>query len=213
MRKSVFTGLGLAALLAPAVAGAQTSNAWLHIRVEEAQKASKVNVNLPMSVVEVALKATPELIEEHGKVHLGDHHGMKLADLRRMWKQLAAVGDAEFVSVESEDENVRVQRKGDLVLVYVEGRHGAHKAAAEKPKAEAEKGDAAKAHHAPEEVRVELPVSLVDALLSGEGDEVNLQAAVAELQKRRGDIVRVHDNDSNVRIWIDEQNTQSAAAR
>ena len=58
-----------------------------------------------------------------------------------------------------------------------------------------------------------MPVSLVDALLSGEGDEVNIQAAVAELQKRRGDIVRVHDSDSNVRIWIDEQNTQSAAAR
>jgi sRNA-binding protein len=138
---------------------------------------------------------------------------MKLADFRRMWKQLAAVGDAEFVTVESEDENVRVQRKGDLVLVYVDHKAGAKKAQAEseKPKAEAEK-PAPKPHGA-EEVRVEVPVSLVDALLSGEGDEVNLQAAVAELQKRRGDIVRVHDADSNVRIWIDEQNTQSASAR
>jgi hypothetical protein len=62
-------------------------------------------------------------------------------------------------------------------------------------------------------VRVEVPVSLVDALLSGEGDDVNIQAAVAELQKRRGDIVRVHDDDANVHIWIDEQNTQTAAAR
>ena len=218
MRKSVLTGLGLAALLAPAVAGAQTSNAWLHIRVEEAQKASKVHVNLPMSVVEVALKATPGIIEEHGKLNLGEHHGMKLADCRRMWKQLAAVGDAEFVTVESEDENVRVQRKGDVVIVYVDNKHGAHKtaakagAAADKPKAEAEKADT-KTAQGPEEVRVEVPVSLVDALLSGEGDEVNIQAAVAELQKRRGDIVRVHDSDSNVRIWIDEQNTQSASAR
>jgi len=213
MRKSILTGLGLAALLVPAVAGAQTSNAWLHIRVEEAQKASKVHVNLPMSVVEVALKATPELIEEHGKVNLGGHHGMKLADFRRMWKQLAAVGDAEFVTVESEDENVRVQRKGDLVLVYVDHKAGTKKAAAagDKPKAEAEKS--APKPHGAEEVRVEVPVSLVDALLSGEGDEVNIQAAVAELQKRRGDIVRVHDADSNVRIWIDEQNTQSASAR
>jgi hypothetical protein len=144
---------------------------------------------------------------------------MKLADFRRMWKQLAAVGDAEFVTVESEDENVRVQRNGDVVMVYVDNKHGAHKtaavkanAASEKPKAEAEKAET-KAAQGPEEVRVEVPVSLVDALLSGEGDEVNIQAAVAELQKRRGDIVRVHDSDSNVRIWIDEQNTQSAAAR
>ena len=56
-------------------------------------------------------------------------------------------------------------------------------------------------------------MSLVDALLSGEGDEMNIQAAVAEIQKRRGDIVRVHDADSDVRIWIDEQNTQAASAR
>jgi len=56
-------------------------------------------------------------------------------------------------------------------------------------------------------------VSLVDALLSGEGDTVNIEAAVTELKKRRGDIVRVHDEGSNVRIWIDEQNAQTASAR
>ena len=212
MRKTtVAGGLALALLLA-AGAGAQTTNtAWLHVRVDEAQKASKVRVNLPMTVVDAVVKATPDLIEEHGKVNFGEHHGMKLADCRRAWAQLKAAGDAEFVTVESEDENVRVQRKGDLVLVYVDHKPGTKKAVAEKPKAEAEKSET-KGHGA-EEVRVEVPVSLVDALLSGEGDEVNIQAAVAELQKRRGDIVRVHDSDSNVRIWIDEQNTQSASAR
>ncbi len=56
-------------------------------------------------------------------------------------------------------------------------------------------------------------MSLVDAFLSGEGEEGNIQAAVAELQKRRGDIVRVRDDDSNVRVWIDEQNTQSPAGK
>jgi len=231
MRKTLVTGLGLALGLLPAAAAmAQTSTAWLHVRVEEAQKSSKVHVNLPMTVVEAALKATPSVLEEHGKLNLGGHHGMKLTDFRRMWKQLAAVGDAEFVTVESDDENVRVQRKGDLVLVYVDHKGGGHKAEAEghetKPeKAEKAEKSAAKAEKAvakaekswsgrgAEEVRVEVPVSLVDALLSGEGDEVNVQAAVAELQKRRGDIVRVHDGDSNVRIWIDEQNTQTASAR
>ena len=58
-----------------------------------------------------------------------------------------------------------------------------------------------------------MPVSVVDALLSGEGEQVNVQAAVAELQKRRGDIVRVQRAGRNVRIWIDEQNTQAAAAK
>ncbi len=206
MRKTL-VGAGLALALLPAAgAFAQTgaSNAWLHIRVEEAQKASKVHVNVPMTVVDAVLKASPDLIEEHGKVNLGEHHGMKLADLRNAWKQLAAAGDAEFVTVESEDENVRVQRKGDIVQIFVDQK-GA------RPKAEAE---AAPRHaRGGGEVRIEVPVSLVDALLSGEGDNVNLQAAVAELQKRRGDIVRVSEPDNQVRIWIDEQNTQPAAAR
>jgi len=210
MRKSVVVGgLGLA-LLAAAFAAAQTTNtAWLHVRVDEAQKASKVRVNLPMTVVDAVVKATPDLIEEHGKVNFGGHHGMKLADCRRAWKQLMAAGDAEFVTVESEDENVRVQRKGDLVIVHADHKGHAAKAA----KAEAEPGRAGAKAEGPGEVRVEIPVSLVDALLSGEGEEVNVQAALAEVQKRRGDIVRVHDTDADVRIWIDEQNTQGQSTK
>ena len=221
MRKSIVCGMGLLALaLVPAPgAVAQTGAAWLHVRVEEAEKASKVNVNLPMSVVEAVLKASPEILEEHGKIKIGDHHGMKLADMRAAWKELKAAGDADLVTVESEEENVRVARKGDLVLVYVDRKAGAKRAKAEaepaKPGAAAKTVKVEKAKGAgfdgPGEVRVEVPVSLVDALLSGEGEQVNLQAAVGELMKRRGDIVRVHDEDSNVRIWIDEQNTQSAS--
>lgn len=211
MRKTIVAGgLALALLPAVGVAAQTTGTAWLHVRVDEAQKASKVRVNLPMTVVDAVVKATPDLIEEHGKVNFGEHHGMKLADCRRAWKQLLAAGDAEFVTVESEDENVRVQRKGDLVLVYADhkGRPArAAKAEAEKPEAAAEKG------RGQGEVRIEVPVSLVDALLSGEGENVNLQAALAEVQKRRGDIVRVHDTDADVRIWIDEQNAQAASAR
>jgi phosphoribosylanthranilate isomerase len=167
--------------------------------VEEAKDATKVSVNLPMTVVEAVLKASPEMIQKHGKIHLGEKHGMKMEDIRKAWKALAEAGDAELVTVESEDENVRVMRKGDLVQVFVD-----HKA---KP------GKDGKPVKGGEEVRVEVPVSLVDAFLSGEGEEGNIEAAVAELQKRRGDIVRVKDDESNVRIWIDEQNTQPPAGK
>jgi phosphoribosylanthranilate isomerase len=201
MRKSVLAGAGVLALsvLPAATAAAQTGPAWLHVRVEEAKEATKVAVNLPMTVVEAVLKASPEMIQKHGKIHLGEEHGLKMADLRKVWKELAAVGDAELVTVESEDENVKVMRKGDLVQVFVD-----HKA---KP------GKDGKPAKGGEEVRVEIPVSLVDAFLSGEGEEGNIEAAVAELQKRRGDIVRVKDDDTNVRVWIDEQNTQPAAGK
>jgi hypothetical protein len=182
MKKSVLAGAGLAALLVvPAAAYAETP--WIHVRVEEPEKQSKVAVNLPLSVVEVALEAAPETIESHGNIKFGEKHGMKLEDVRRIWAELAAVGDAELVSVEEKDETVKVWRKGDQVHVRVE-------------------------KEGKEEVRVEVPVSLVDALLSGEDDTVNIKAAVAELQKKRGDIVTVSESDSSVRIWIDEQNAQ-----
>lgn len=201
MRKSIQAGLGTLALAALATAAApvaaQTATPWLHVRVEEAKDATKVAVNLPLSVVEAVLKASPEMIERHGKIHLGREHGLKLADLRKVWKELAAVGDADLVTVESDDENVKVQRKGDVVLVVVD----------QKPRTDKE----GKAKKRGEQVRVEVPVSLVDALLSGEGEEANIEAAVTELRKRRGDIVRVQDDDSHVRVWIDEQNTQPAA--
>lgn len=201
MRKSILAGVGLLALsaLPAATAAAQTGTAWLHVRVEEAKEATKVAVNLPLTVVEAVLKASPEMIEKHGKIHLGEEHGLKMADIRKAWKALSQAGDAELVTVESEDENVRVMRKGDLVQVFVDN----------KPKA----GKDGKPAKGGEEVRVEVPVSLVDAFLSGEGEEGNFEAAIAELQKRRGDIVRVNDDDSNVRVWIDEQNTQAPAGK
>jgi hypothetical protein len=201
MRKSFLAGMSLLALsvLPAAEAAAQTGTAWLHVRVEEVKQASKVSVNLPMAVVEAVLKASPEIIERHGKVHFDDEHGLKMADIRKAWKALAEVGDAELVTVESEDENVRVMRKGDLVQVFVDNK--------------AKPGKDGKPAKGGEEVRVEVPVSLVDAFLSGEGEEGNIQAAVAELQKRRGDIVRVKDDDSSVRVWIDEQNTQAPAGK
>jgi hypothetical protein len=51
-----------------------------------------------------------------------------------------------------------------------------------------------------------VPVALVDSLFAGEGEELNVKAALVELQKRRGDIVRVNDSNAKVRVWIDEKN-------
>jgi hypothetical protein len=105
-----------------------------------------------------------------------------VADLRKLWKELKATGDSEFVSVEEEDETVSIARKGELVLIRVA-----------KPSNQ-------------ESVKVDVPVSLVDAMLAGEGDEIDVRAALADLSKRRGDIVHVTDATSQVRVWIDERN-------
>ena len=174
-------GIVLGATASQAQVG--TAAAWLHVRVEEG-KGSKVSVNLPLTVVEAALKAAPETIATDGKFHLGrDHHDLSVADMRRIWAELKGAGDMELVSVEEKDETVKVARRGDLVQVRVE-RVGSG-----------------------EEVRVDIPVSLVDAALAGDGDTIDVKALVRELAKRRGDVVHVNEKDNKVRVWIDESNT------
>jgi hypothetical protein len=184
MRRNSVVRAGIVAVGATVAWAAQSqAGGWLHVRVEEPGKSSKVSVNLPLAVVEAALSAAPETLESHGRVHLGHNgHDMSLSDLRRVWGELKNAGDTDFVTVEEEHgENVKIARRGELVEIRVTKR-------------------------GKEEVNVQVPVTLVDILLTGEGDRLNLKGALAELQKRRGDIVRVNDEDSSVRIWIDERN-------
>jgi hypothetical protein len=183
MKKQAFTVLILAlALLIPglSVAKDQKSGPWIHVEVlEDGSDGAKVKVNLPLSLAEMALGMIEDGDIHGGKIRFDDTD-LSVSDLRAMWKELKNAGDAEFVTVEEKDETVRVFRKGNRVFVNVDGRKG-------------------------EKVRIELPVALVDALLSGDDDdELDMAAAMTELQKMgSGEIVRVEDGKDTVRIWID----------
>ena len=170
------------AFAAPVLAQAPTApGAWVHVRVQEAQKSSSVAVNLPMSVVQAVIQAAPDKIVTNGKVHFGDEHRMQVADLKKAWLELAKAGDAELVSVQERDEKVSVRRSAGKLLVNVDKTS---------PK---------------EQVRIEIPATVVDAFFSASGDEVNLKAALDAMAHIRGDLVTVDDSNSTVRIWIDEK--------
>jgi hypothetical protein len=174
-------GLGVLAGAAAQPALAQDTRPWIHVHVEEA-KGSKVDVNLPLSLVQIGLKAAPDPVIAHGNIRLGDHDELSVAEFRKLWAELKKAGDSDLVSVQDENgETVSVKRAGELVQIRVDNKA---------------KG---------EQVRVDVPVTLVDALLSGEGEALNLDAAFAELAKRRGDIVSVKDGGDQVRVWIDER--------
>lgn len=183
-----FSALFLVVFLA-GVPAALAQTPWIHVEVtderdesESEGKRSHVEVNLPLSVVRVAIEAAPDDIVSRGRLHLHDlHQDLEIADLRRIWNELREAGDAELVTVEEADETVRIRREGDRILIDVDD------------------------HDGDDEVRVDVPVALVDALLSGEGDSLNLSAALAELSGQRGEIVRVRDGESRVRVWIDEK--------
>jgi hypothetical protein len=182
MKRHTILAAGAAfALAAAAPLAAQNPAAWLHVRVNEPAKETKVEVNLPLNVVEAALALAPEKVVSEGRIHInhGRHEGLKVADMQRLWKELRAAGDAEIVSIKEKDETVSVRRQGDKLLVDVD-----------RPSKK-------------EVVKVEVPVAVVDALFAVEG-QIDVKAALGELRKLRGDIVRVTDKETTVRVWIDE---------
>lgn len=177
------------ALAAPFQAAAQTASPWIHVQVVEdggEEGGETVHVNVPLSLARVALQVAPQEMKQKLTEKLSEKD-IKLADIRALWDELKRTGDAEFVTVESDSESVKVARVGDKIQVFVNERGK-------------DQGD-----EAGEQVQVDIPISVVDALLSGEGEELNLEAAVARLGDQRGDIVQVRDGGSRVRVWIDER--------
>ena len=181
------------ALAAPAVALAGKTPAaekepWIHVEVREgAEGKASVNVNLPLALAEAALMGSEGILKEHMHVRVDSAGGpdISVADLRRIWKAARDAGDAEFITVEDGGEKVRVFREGEHVCVNVD--HAGDKACGEK-------------------VRLRMPVTLMDALLAGEGEELNLTAVLAELRRAgEGELVRVEDGADVVRIWVDDQ--------
>jgi hypothetical protein len=175
----------VAVLVSGGVAYAQQDSPWLHIRVTEAgEDGAKVNVNLPLSLVTVFADIAEEQLEKelsgHGNIDIDfDDHDIDIEDIRRAWGELRDAGDADFVEVQEDDEYVKISRSGNKILIQFD-----------------EDGD--------NKGRVEVPVSVVDALLDGDGQKLNLRAAIDELvSSTSGEIVLVEDGDTTVRIWIE----------
>lgn len=165
------------------VAAQETAaQAWLHVQMT-GDGSENVNLNLPLSVAEPLLALAPDRILPDGQLDLAEQGlPVKVSAMRDTWRALMDVGDTEFVTVEGDNETVRVARNGDQIEVRIEDRGGA----------------------SDETVEVQLPIAVVDALLSGDGDTLNVRAAIARLSELRGDIVRVTEDQRQIRVWIDE---------
>ena len=142
-----------------------------------------VNINVPLSAVEPLLGLVPHRILSDGRLTVaGRDMPIDMGAVRGLWRVIADSGDAEFITVDSEDATVRVSRAGEWMLVKVE-------------ECDEDGG---------ETVDVRFPVAVVDALFSGDGDTLDIGAAVERLADMRGDIVHVRGDDHQVRVWIDE---------
>jgi len=156
---------------------------WVHVRIVDTDDDDEnMAINLPLAVVELALRIVPAQIMEHGRAELKDlPEGLRLSDIRALWQQLAAAGDAELVSMQHGDQTVHVARRGDQIQVRMTDDDG------------------------DQTMSADLPASVVDALLSGDGEELNIDAAITQLRTIRGDLVNLRGEDEHeVRVWIDE---------
>ena len=182
---ALFMAGSLALVPFSSIARADSSTWWFHIKVlDKTKDGDTVRVNLSASMVQAAL---PILDTKHlcsGRVRV-DHRDLTDADLRALLAATRDAQDGKYVTVTGRDEQVLVSKKNGEMLIQVE-----------------ESGD-----H-PEHVTIRLPIEVLDALLSGPADELNLQAGVqALLAKGKGDFVSVEDDDATVHIWIDDRDS------
>lgn len=170
-------------------ASATSDETWLHIKVEEnGPDGETVRVNLPFSLIEALLPLIDTELSDGGIVTISGGR-MRIGcddlagiDLRELMKAVRGAEDAEYITVEDRDETVRVAKVGDRLIIRVEDQH--------------------------ERVNINLRLELVEALLSGEPDELDLLGMVRALRLQgEGDLVSVVSDDERVRIWIDSQSS------
>lgn len=189
-----------ALVFSPVRALAQTSNAqaktapstssekgerWLHVRVICTDgRGDTVRVNVPLELAEKVLPAVNHDRLRHGKVRI-DSSDINDVDLRAVMEAVRSAKDGEYVTVQGNDNDVRVAKEGNHLIVHVVDKGGAKKS----------------------QVEVKVPMKVVEALLSAGKDELDLVAALHALGTQ-GDVelVSVKDSENTVKVWLDSKN-------
>jgi hypothetical protein len=184
---------GSAVLPLPAVAqNSSKTDQWIHVRVESKDNSEEtVKVNVP---IELAVKVLPAIHHDQlqgGKIRISNGD-LKDVDLRALLDAVRSARDGEYVTVQSNEDNVRVSKNGGYLYVHVEERKHGEK----KVKSAAES-----------KVEVKVPMKVVDALFSAGKDELDVVAALQALSSS-GDteLVSVKDEENTVHVWIDSKN-------
>jgi hypothetical protein len=179
---------------APASSAKSTASAsqdrWLHVRVISTDnKGETVRVNVPLELAEKVLPAIHQDRINGGKVKIDNAH-MNDVDLRALVEAIRTTKDGEFVTVQSNDCDVRVAKQDNHLIIHVVDK-GVH-----------EKGEFKKS-----EVEIKVPMKVIDALFSAGKDELDLVAALHALSAQ-GDteLVSVKDHENTVRVWLDSKN-------
>jgi hypothetical protein len=158
---------------------------WLHVRVISSDaKGETVRVNVPLDLAEKVLPTINHDRLHGGKVKIDCAH-VNDVDLRAMVEAIRAAKDGEYVTVQGTENDVRVAKQDNHLIVHV-----------------LDKGKSRKS-----QIEIKVPMKVIDALFSAGKDELDLVAALHVLSAQ-GDIelVSVKGDDNTVRVWLDSKN-------
>ncbi|HET8924936.1 MAG TPA: hypothetical protein VFN26_18295 [Candidatus Acidoferrum sp.] len=162
-----------------------SSDRWLHVRVISSDaKGETVRVNVPLELAEKVLPTINKDRIHDGKLKIDNAHANDV-DLRALVDAIRTTKDGEFVTVQSNDCDVRVAKESNHLIVHVLDKNRSKKS----------------------QVEIKVPMKVVDALFSAGKDELDLVAALHALSGQ-GDteLVSVKDDDNTVRVWLDSKN-------
>jgi len=173
----------------PASSSQSTTSAskdrWLHVRVISSDaKGETVKVNVPLELAEKVLPAINKDRLHAGRVKIDNAH-MDDVDLRALVEAIRTTKDGEFVTVQSNECDVRVAKLNNHLIIHVLDKENSRKS----------------------DVEVKVPMKVIDALFSAGKDELDLVAALHALSSQ-GDteLVSVKDHENTVRVWLDSKN-------
>ena len=173
----------------PASSSQSTTSAskdrWLHVRVISSDaKGETVKINVPLELAEKVLPAINKDRLHAGRVKIDNAH-MDDVDLRALVEAIRTTKDGEFVTVQSNECDVRVAKLNNHLIIHVLDKENSRKS----------------------DVEVKVPMKVIDALFSAGKDELDLVAALHALSSQ-GDteLVSVKDHENTVRVWLDSKN-------
>ncbi len=158
---------------------------WLHVRaINSDTKGETVRVNVPLELAEKVLPAIHQERIHAGKVRIDNAH-VNDVDLRALVDAIRTTKDGEFVSVQSNNCDVRVAKQSNHLIVHVLDKENSKNT----------------------QVEIKVPMKVIDALFSAGKDELDLVAALDALSAQ-GDteLVSLKDHENTVRVWLDSKN-------
>jgi len=174
-------------LLSAAMLTGATVQRWIHIRVESAKGTSgDVSFNVPIEMASAVLPAIPSDHEHHGKFNI--QASINGADLRALLDSVRNSPDNVFVTVERRDAEVSVAKSGRFLLIKI----------VNKPTPE---------HRSGKTTAIKVPISVVRAMLSGNSDEIDVNAGIHALALEGEVDVTVNSEKETVRVWTDTKTT------